>query len=171
MKEYYKDPARTAETIQDGWVRTGDKGRIDEDGFLFIMGRVKEIFKTAKGKYVAPGPIENRFVKSIDVEQLCLTGNGLNKTVMLVTLSEMGTKSEKSGLTERIAAEMNQVNEQLASHEVMSQVIVCKEPWTIENRLLTHTMKIKRSAVDDKYEDLIQKCGASEIAGPVVFED
>ena len=108
MVGYYKEPEKTKEAFLDGWVRTGDKGQIDEDGFLFITGRVKEIFKTAKGKYVAPGPIEKLFEVSAHVDQLCLVGSGRPQTLMLVNMTEASTRVDrKTGIRRFRAATSN----------------------------------------------------------------
>jgi long-chain acyl-CoA synthetase len=80
---YYKMPEKTAETFVDGWVHTGDKARVDEDGFYYITGRVKDYFKTMQGKFVAPVPIESEFARNQWVEQQCLLGRGYSKTVMV----------------------------------------------------------------------------------------
>ena len=74
---YYKQPDKTAETFVDGWLHTGDRARVDEDGFYFITGRVKDYFKTIQGKYVSPVPIEDKFRQSPYVESLCLIGRGM----------------------------------------------------------------------------------------------
>jgi long-chain acyl-CoA synthetase len=159
MLGYYRNPEKTAETLVDGWIRTGDKGRIDEDGFLFITGRVKDIFKTAKGKYVAPAPVENRFGLLPGVEQCCLVGCGLPQTVMLTVLSE---GVDAASMLESLQSQMEAVNAQLEVHERMSHVIVCAEAWTIENGLLTHTLKILRDDLEKRYQDLIENALAGD---------
>jgi len=160
MLGYYKDPEKTAETIVDGWVHTGDKARIDEDGFVFITGRVKDIFKTAKGKYVAPAPIENAFAFFTGVEQCCLVGRGFPQTVMLTVLADGIVRSDE--LHQALQAHMETMNVSLEAHERMSQVVVCAAPWSIENDLLTHTMKVLRDDVEAHHASSIQKAMASE---------
>ena len=110
MLGYYKASDKTAETIVDGWIRTGDKGVIDAEGFLRITGRVKEIFKTAKGKYVAPAPIENRFTTNPYLDQLCLVGRGLPQTVLLTVLSPSAAEVSRDQLTASLAAQLEEVN-------------------------------------------------------------
>lgn len=158
MLGYYKDPEKTAETLVDGWIRTGDKGRIDEDGFLHITGRVKEIFKTAKGKYVAPAPIENVFAASSHVDQLCLVGSGLPQTLMLVILAPSSTNLKRDDISRDLEKQRQVVNEKLEAHERISHVVVCAEAWTIENRLLTHTLKILRDDVEKNHAAAINRC-------------
>jgi len=87
---YFRDPERTAETFRDGWVHTGDRARVDVDGFYYITGRIKDYFKTIHGKFVAPGPIEDAFARLALVDQRCLLGRGFSKTVMVCTLSPTG---------------------------------------------------------------------------------
>lgn len=170
MLGYYKASEKTAETIVDGWIRTGDKGVIDEDGFLSITGRVKEIFKTTKGKYVAPAPIENRFTANPHIEQLCLVGRGLPQTMLLVVHSHSATGVSRDQLTAALTTQLKEVNADVEAHERISHVIVCSEPWTLENRLLTHTLKILRDDVEARYSPLIQQCAEGTLEGPVVWE-
>lgn len=170
MVGYYKEPEKTKEAFLNGWVRTGDKGRIDEDGFLFITGRVKEIFKTAKGKYVAPGPIEKLFEVSPHVDQLCLVGSGRPQTLMLINMTEASATIDK----EQVAADLEQqrqiVNDHLEAHERISHVVVCAQPWTMENRLLTHTLKILRDDVEQHHQGVIEICMQSGAGTTVVWE-
>ena len=78
MDGYYKEEELTNEIIKDGWLYTGDEGEIDQEGFLTITGRVKDIFKTSKGKYVAtPSPIEMKLSSNKNIEQVCVVGNGI----------------------------------------------------------------------------------------------
>ena len=93
MTGYYKEPEKTAEAFTaDGFLKTGDEGLIDEESFLKITGRIKDLFKTAKGKYVAPSPIEMKFSANPVVEQVCIVGSGLPQPMALLVLSETGKK-------------------------------------------------------------------------------
>ena len=157
MLGYYKDAEKTAETMPQGWVCTGDKGVI-EDGFVRITGRVKEIFKTTKGKYVAPAPIENEFSRCQHIEQLCLVGNGLPQTIMLMTLTDSSVTLDKDKVAVDLEATRQAVNANLEAHERMSHVLVCNEPWTMENGLLTHTLKILRDDVETHNNAAILAC-------------
>ncbi|MGK0498968.1 MAG: long-chain acyl-CoA synthetase [Oceanicoccus sp.] len=165
MVGYYKDPQKTAETIIDGWVHTGDKGRIDEDGFVFLTGRLKDIFKTAKGKYVAPAPIEGEFSLFPGVAQCCLVGSGLPQTVMLLVLAEQA--ADKAKFVQDMTEHMMQINVQLEVHEKMSHVIVCAQAWSIENGLLTHTLKVLRDDVEKHYLSVIEKAIEDETTSVV----
>ncbi|MGO4780973.1 hypothetical protein AB4084_36385, partial [Lysobacter sp. 2RAB21] len=90
----------------DGWLKTGDKGRVDEDGYLYITGRLKDIFKTQKGKYVAPAPIEGALARNTDIDQLCLVGAGLTQPVMLLTLAAQARGKPRAQLESELRAEM-----------------------------------------------------------------
>ena len=152
MKEYYKEPHKTAEVVtEDGWLRTGDKGKIEADGYMYITGRVKDLFKTAKGKYIAPSPIEKLFSTSSIVEQVCVIGQGHPSPFAVINLSEHGKDISKEELDLGLETLKKKVNDQLESHERLSKIIVAKEDWSVENGILTPTMKIKRNKVEDLY--------------------
>jgi len=151
MIGYYKMPEKTAQTFMDGYLRTGDKGAIDGDGFLRITGRVKDIFKTAKGKYVAPAPIELQLSTNTNIEQVCIVGVNLPQTMALIVLSEEAASQDPTSINASIADSVNELNPLLAKHEKIKKAVIVKEPWTVENGLLTPTLKIKRGPVEDKY--------------------
>jgi long-subunit acyl-CoA synthetase (AMP-forming) len=151
MTGYYKDPELTAKTIRDGWLHTGDKGVFDEEGFLKIVGRVKDAFKTTKGKFIVPTIIEDHFSNNDFVEQVCVAGLGIPQPVALVCLSEIGLKQEKENVTENLKSEIQRINGKLHNHERISTIIVANEPWSPDNQLLTPTLKIRRGAINDRY--------------------
>ena len=157
MLGYFKQPELTAESYTaDGFFKTGDRGDIDELGRLRITGRVKELFKTAKGKYVAPVPIEARLGGHPRVAEVCVTGMGLRQPFALLTLNEETRQALANGLQRsELAAELQallaQVNEQLEDHEVLDCLVVVKDPWTIDGGLLTPTMKIRRDPIETRY--------------------
>jgi long-chain acyl-CoA synthetase len=98
MVGYYKDPEHSAEAIDaEGWLHTGDMGKLDREGYLTITGRMKDVFKTAKGKYVAPVPIEGMLGQEPIIEQLCVIGYGMPQPVALVQLAESAMKGDKPG--------------------------------------------------------------------------
>ena len=151
---YYKQPEKTAELIRDGWLYTGDKARVDEDGFLYITGRVKDYFKTIQGKFVAPPPIEGRFAENPFVEQQCLMGRGYSKTVMVTVLSEAGRKESKDRVDGSIRDTVAAINGDIEKHARIGAVIVSPDPWTIENGVLTPTLKFRREKIDDLHGEL-----------------
>ena len=151
MDGYYKDEEQTNDTIKDGWLYTGDEGEIDSEGFLKITGRVKDIFKTSKGKYVAPSPIELKLSANKNIEQVCIVGTEIPQPIALVVLSDRGRKKTKEDLIFSLERTLEVVNPKLEKHEKIHNIIIVKEEWTIENNLLTPTMKIKRNAIEKIY--------------------
>ncbi len=149
MLEYYKDPKSTKEAItEDGYLCTGDEGKIDRNGFLKITGRIKDIFKTDKGKYVAPAPIELELSKNTFIEQVCVVGANLPQTMALVVLSLDAKKETKEVVEKSLQETMVDVNKLFDKHEKMKKVVIMHDEWTIENNLLTPTMKVKRNILE-----------------------
>ena len=161
MTGYLHEPEKTAETLVEGWIHTGDKGEIDEDGFLKITGRVKEIFKTTKGKYVAPVPIEGLFVSNSHLDQLCLMGDGLPQTALLVQLSAEGRAADADTLEEQLRRQVLAVNAELDSHARIACVLIAKDEWSSANGMATHTLKIKRSAIEKQYRSQVENAFSS----------
>jgi long-chain acyl-CoA synthetase len=152
MDGYYKDEQETNKTIIDGWLHTGDEGSIDKDGFLKITGRVKDLFKTSKGKYVAPSPIEMKLSANKNIEQVCVVGIGVPQPIAIVVLSERGRLKSREDLINSLTTTLQVVNPKLEGHEKLHNIIIVKEDWTVENELLTPTMKIKRNAIEKIYQ-------------------
>ncbi len=157
MLGYFKDADKTAEAhTEDGWFRTGDRGHIDDDGYLFITGRTKELFKTAKGKYVAPAPIENKLAANAMIEAACVTGAGHPQPFALAMLSEgLPTDTEaRAGQSATLQQLLKQTNAGLDPHEHLAFIVVVKDRWGIEDGALTPTMKIKRDVIESRYSPL-----------------
>ncbi len=166
MAGYYRAPELTEQAFtEDGYLRTGDCGEVDKDGYVRITGRAKEIFKTAKGKYVAPVPIESLVSQNPLVEQVCVVGLGMTQPVALVQLAVEGIGNRELA-RERLADTLKLVNDQLESHERLSRLVVVREEWSVENGLLTPTMKLKRDRIEARYGTL-----ANESTGRVAFEE
>lgn len=154
MLGYYKSPEKTAETIdEDGWLHTGDQGRIDEDNYLYLTGRVKDTFKTAKAKFIVPTEIEDKFIGNDDIEQMCLLGLGMPQPILLVSLSEIGEARPQDAVQEGLQGQLTFVNTKLASYKKVASIVIVKEQFSVENDMLTPTLKIKRSKVHNRYKD------------------
>lgn len=156
MQGYYKDPLKTAEALtDDGFLRTGDKGEQDAEGNLRLTGRIKEIFKTSKGKYVAPAPIENRLGEHSRIEQVCVVGDGLPQPIALCVLSDVGRQEaandSRNELESSLKALLAEVNGRLDQHERLQGLVLVKEVWAVENGFLTPTLKIKRAVIEGTY--------------------
>ena len=171
---YYKQPELTAECFtEDGFFRTGDRGELRADGLLKITGRTKELFKTAKGKYVAPAPIETLLLANPMVELAMVSGVGQPAAYALLVLAEdlrprTGDAAVRARIEQELGALLKQVNTRVADHERLQMIVVAREPWTIENGCLTPTMKIKRSRIDDVAAPHIEAWYAD--SGKVVWE-
>lgn len=150
FKEYYKNPEATAEAFTDGWFHTGDRARLDNNGTWSIIGRVKEQFKTAKGKYVAPVPIESLLSRNSDIEQVCVLGSGRKQPLAIAVLSEQA-KGLSESTRKQLQSTLETVNAELESHQRLDHIIISSDPWTIENDLLTPTLKIKRDKLEQRY--------------------
>ncbi|MDG1484026.1 MAG: AMP-binding protein [Myxococcota bacterium] len=159
MVGYYKDPARTADAFTaDGFLKTGDRGEIDSDGRLRITGRVKELFKTSKGKYVAPAPIENLINIDPHIELSLVGGSGYPTTHAVVQIAEdmlprLSDAAFKSEVDASLHALLGKVNGEIEAYEKLGFIVVSSKRWTIEGGQLTPTMKIMRSKIEDLYAE------------------
>lgn len=151
MEGYYKEPALTAETIQDGWLCTGDVGELDSEGYLKITGRVKEMYKTSKGEYIAPSQIEFGFADNNFIDQICVAGQSLPQPIALVVLSEIALKEDKTIVAQSLKETVEALNPSLKSYERIKKIVIMNEPWTVDNNMLTPTMKIKRNVIEKHF--------------------
>lgn len=158
MRGYHRDPeASRAAFTDDGFLRTGDRGEIGPDGYLRIVGRTKEIFKTSKGKYVAPSGIENALLATGLLEMVCVMGYGEPQPFAVATLAESTQARATNGGDGRVAVQadlsvlLDAVNRSLPPHERLSRLVVSSAPWTIEDGLLTPTLKVKRGNVEERF--------------------
>ncbi|MDP3520279.1 MAG: AMP-binding protein [Hydrogenophaga sp.] len=157
MLGYYKEPGQSADAFTaDGWLHTGDKGHIDAAGNLHITGRVKDLFKTSKGKYVAPAPIEDRLVMHEAVEACVVTGANLGQPLGIVMLNadaaaQSGDPQARSALEASLAQHLQHINATLDPHEQLQCIVVVTTPWTVDNDVITPTFKVKRNRIEDLY--------------------
>lgn len=155
MSGYYGAPEKTAEVLQDGWLHTGDQGEIDTEGYLKLTGRVSDTFKSAKGKFIVPAPIEWGFAENKYIEQICVTGLAIPQPLALVILSEAAQKEPREMVEAALRMSLDAVNAGLSGFERLKSLIVLREPWSVENGILTPTMKIRRDVLARRYEDLL----------------
>jgi long-subunit acyl-CoA synthetase (AMP-forming) len=154
MVGYYKRPDLDAESFTaDGFFKTGDLGSRRPDGQLKITGRLKELFKTSKGKYVAPAPIENLLNAHPMIELSMVSGSGFESAYALVVLAEdlrpkLKQSEVRTEVEKALADLLAEVNQRIADYERLKMLVVAAEPWSIENGCLTPTMKIKRSRIE-----------------------
>ncbi len=157
MLGYYREPELTAAAFTaDGWLHTGDKGVVEADGCLRITGRVKDLFKTSKGKYVAPAPIEDKLVTNPAVEACCVVGANYPQPFAMLMLNEDAVAKSRdaagrAALEDSMANHLLTVNHGLDPHEQLEVLILMTEPWTVENGLITPTFKIKRNVLESRY--------------------
>ncbi|MDP2008476.1 MAG: AMP-binding protein [Rubrivivax sp.] len=163
MVGYYKQPELSAESFtEDGFFHTGDLGELRADGLLKITGRAKEIFKTAKGKYVAPAPIENLLNAHPMIELSLVSGVGQASAYAIVLLAEsLRPRQQEPGLRKQVQADLglllDDVNRQIPDYQQLRMIIVASEPWSIENGCLTPTMKIRRARIETAVAPLVER--------------
>jgi long-chain acyl-CoA synthetase len=149
MLGYYKSPELTKEVFTvDGFLRSGDVGQIDPEGFVSITGRIKDQFKTDKGKYIAPLPIELKLTINTDIEQVCVVGMGVPQPMALVVLSAAGKLKSKEEIAASLSKTIEVVNKDLEVYERLNAAVIMKGDWTIENGLMTPSLKVKRNEVE-----------------------
>jgi long-chain acyl-CoA synthetase len=157
MQGYYRDAEATAAAFTaDGFLKTGDKGVVDAEGNLKITGRVKDNFKTSKGKYVAPAPIEEKLSALPLMEACCVAGANLAQPVGLVmlgapALAKAATAAGKAEVEAALAAHRERINATLDSYLHLDAIVVVGEEWTVDNGLITPTLKVKRNRIDEVY--------------------
>jgi len=163
MMGYYKDEENTKSAFtEDGYLKTGDKGEIDEMGRLKITGRMKEIFKTSKGKYIAPAPIENKLMANQSIELVCVSGANQTQPFAMIQLAEgirptVGDPNVRKELEAELTELVERVNKTVDPHEQLAFVIIVSDEWTIENSFLTPTLKLKRNVVENTYENQVNE--------------
>ena len=166
---YFRAPEITASVFDDdGYFKTGDCGEYDHDGFLTITGRVKDQFKTDKGKYISPGPLELEMEKNTDIEQICIVGTGIPQPLALVTLSELGKTKSREDLSSSLHKTLGNVNPLFEKHERIDKVVVMKEDWNVDNGLTTPTMKVKRNSIEKIHQQFYKEW--FEMNDVVIFE-
>jgi len=169
FRGYFKNEEKTREVFDsEGFFRTGDKGEYDHDGFLTVIGRAKDEFKTDKGKYVSPSYLELELSKNPAIETICVVGTGIPQPIALITLSEFGLDQSKDQLSNSLIASLEEVNPKFEKHEKMEKVVIMKEAWTIDNGLITPSLKVRRNAIEKLHEPYYKTWFENE--NKVIFE-
>ena len=164
MKGYFKEPQMTAEAFdEDNYLKTGDMGEYDKEGFLKITGRVKDQFKTDKGKYISPAPIEVKLLSNTDIEHACIVGTGVPQPMALVCLSDNGKRKTKDEVIKNFTESLDSINQSLEKFEKIEKIVIMKETWTIANNKITPSLKVKRNEIEKihlpKYPEWYDKPG------------
>jgi len=167
MMGYYKDPVQSqAAFTQDGWLHTGDKGQIDAQGNLRITGRIKDLFKTSKGKYVAPAPIEDKLGMHKTIEACVVTGANLGQPLGIVMLNAEAVArtrdaAARAELETSLGQHLQTINATLDPHEQLTCLIIVTTAWTVDNDMITPTFKVKRNRIEDIYSANYERWEAS----------
>jgi len=152
MKGYYKEPELTARVFdQEEYLKTGDIGEYDADGFLRITGRVKDIFKTDKGKYISPAPIETKLLVDPDIEYACVVGTGVPHPIGLICISESGLRKSKPDLAASLENTLAFVNTGLENFEKLGKLVIMKNAWSIANGRITPSLKVRRNEIEKEF--------------------
>lgn len=156
MKGYYLEPEKTAEVLRNGYYHTGDTGYLDDDGNLYLTGRLSETFKTSKGKFIRPAVLENQLGDIAELGQMCIMGHGMDQPVLLAGLSEAGQSMNIDAVRASVESAINTINQQLPAHEQIHQVLVVNEEWAPDNEMLTPTLKLKRNIIGNHYKQVVE---------------
>jgi long-chain acyl-CoA synthetase len=162
MLGYFQEPELTAQAFtSDGWLHTGDKGSLDALGNLKITGRVKDLFKTSKGKYVSPAGIEALLAVIPGVEACCVVGANMNQPLAILALTpdlvkQANQPQARQQLQDFFAHELVSLNQQLDPHERLSCLVLDPTPWTVATGFITPTLKVKRNQIEDAYGSFLE---------------
>ncbi|MHA8077229.1 AMP-binding protein [Aquirufa sp. TARAVU-A1A] len=166
---YYKNQEQTDALFDGEWLKTGDMGQLDSENYLSIVGRVKDNFKTAKGQYVSPAPIENALSLHDLIEVACVVGVNLPQPLGLVLLSQQSNELSQQELVSALEKLLHDTNPLFKKYEYLKKLIVMREPWTVENACLTPTLKIRRMQIEKNVEDRIESWYHAKQT--IIFED
>jgi long-chain acyl-CoA synthetase len=162
MLGYFLESELTAQAYtSDGWLRTGDKGTLDAQGNLKLTGRVKDLFKTSKGKYVSPAGIEALLAVIPGVEACCVVGANMNQPLAILALTpdlvkQANQPQARQQLQDFFANELVNLNQQLDPHERLSCLVLDPTPWTVASGFITPTLKVKRNQIEDAYGSFLE---------------
>lgn len=153
---YYKNAEQSSNLFDGQWLKTGDMGQLDTNNFLRIVGRVKDNFKTAKGQYVSPAPIENALSLHDFIEIACVIGVNLPQPIGLIFITPQAKKMSTEELTSSLEELVRQINPLFKKYEYLKKLIIMQDPWSVENACLTPTLKIRRMQIEKNVEARIE---------------
>lgn len=165
---YYKAPEITSELFDGDWLKTGDMGHLDADNYLKIVGRLKDNFKTAKGQYVSPAPIENQYSLSNLVEQVCIVGINLPQPIALIVTTATAKALNQNQKIEAFDELRIRINPNFKKYEHIQKIVILQDEWNVENRCLTPTLKIRRMEIEQKFTAQFETWYASKES--IIFE-
>ena len=167
MAGYYREPELTAQTIKDGYLHTGDTGLIDDEGYVCITGRIKDIFKTEKGKYIAPVPIESELEPRAGLEQICVLGSNLTQPVALSPIAAKPEGAELVALEKKLLRILSEVNLHLSANEKIANWFLVESVWSTDNGMITPTLKLRRQEIENAY--MSQIMAHNEARGQIIW--
>ncbi|SDS42086.1 Long-chain acyl-CoA synthetase (AMP-forming) [Halopseudomonas litoralis] len=154
MLGYYRDPERTARMLDEqGFLRTGDRGEIDQDGFLRLSGRITDLFHTADGRQIIPQPVEHRLLAHGFVQHACVLGEGLPLSLALITLTEPGREAARHEVERELESLLHALNEPLPRAGRLGCLVVVSDDWSADNGYVTGTMQLRRGVIGARYHE------------------
>lgn len=170
MVGYYREPALTANTLTDErWMRTGDIGEIDDEGYLRVTGRLNELYKSVKGEFINPSLLESSFQDNPLVNQVCVLGRTLPQPIALIGLADIGIRADPKEIEKKLVAIQTVLNDQVQSYERIQKIVIVKDTWTVDNKMMTPTMKNKRMEIENRYHVQVEQWYYAP--EPVIWED
>jgi long-chain acyl-CoA synthetase len=162
MIGYYNDPEKTAQVLRNGWIHSGDRGTIDEKGYIRVIGRLGDAFKTSKGQFIIPNPLEEKLSMNDFIEQVCVLGFNCNQPLALINLSPLGQAQNREAVQRSLLDSLAQLNQQRPKYQQLSTLVIDQTTWSEANRMLTPTLKVRRAALNQKYQHILPEWEKSE---------
>jgi long-chain acyl-CoA synthetase len=162
MIGYYKDPEKTAAVLRNGWIHSGDRGTIDQQGYIRVIGRLGDAFKTSKGQFIIPNPLEEKLSINGFIEQVCVLGYNCNQPLALLNLSTLAQGQSRDKVQESLTDTLCQLNLNKPKYQQLSTLVIDQTNWSEANRILTPTLKVRRAALNERYQQNLPDWEASE---------
>jgi long-chain acyl-CoA synthetase len=157
MMGYYNDPEKTAKVLRNGWIHSGDRGTIDQEGYLRVIGRLGDAFKTSKGQFIIPNPLEEKLSMNDFIEQVCVLGYNCNQPLALLNLSPVAQGKSREVVQKSLTDTLRQLNQNKPKYQQLSTLVIDQINWSEANRMLTPTLKVRRAALNEKYQQHLPK--------------